>query len=276
MEKRLQNQRLLRSHIRTRLLEAATGGRFGEREKKDSATAAVLFLLGMHRPDPDRSREPCFIFNQRSRHVRQPGDLCFPGGGLSPFLDGLLAGLLRLPGFPLFPWTPGSRRLSRRPGGFPGMPRLLATSLRESFEEMRLNPLRIRFLGPMTPEYFTRYGRVIYPMVAWSLGQKTFSPNWEVERIVYIPLRRFLHPGAYAKIPASHLARYGETTRPAPMEEFPCLVYEGREGREVLWGLTYRIVMRFLDIVFDFHPPDMSMLPVLPEQWRRDHAFKRR
>lgn len=268
MEEHLRNPRLLRNHIRTRLLEQAGGGRFGNSERNDAATAAVLFLLGVHQPDPDRPAEPCLIFNERSRHVRQPGDLCFPGGGLSPRLDGFLAGLLRLPGFPLFRWARSRQRHPRALETFPQMPRLLATSLRESFEEMRINPFRVRFLGPMAPEHFERFSRIIYPMVAWNLGQKTFFPNWEVEKIIYIPLRRFFHPGAYAKLPAAHLSRYREKARLTPGEEFPCLVYGDGANRVILWGLTYRIVIRFLDIVFDFKPPEISSLPVIPKQWR--------
>jgi 8-oxo-dGTP pyrophosphatase MutT (NUDIX family) len=254
MKEHLKDQNRLKDHIRTRLLEQAAGDRFDTGGQNDKATAAVLFFLGMHRPGPDKAAEPCLIFNQRSRHVRQPGDLCFPGGGLSPRLDSFLARLLTLPGLPLFHWA----RFSRRPL-FPEMPRLLATSIRESFEEMRLNPLRIRFLGPMAPEHFKHYGRTIYPMVAWNHGQETFSPNWEVDRIVYIPLRRFFLPGAYARLPA--FRRPGHTAKTSG--EFPCLVYESGEQREILWGLTYRIVMRFLKIVFNFTPPKTSSLPML-------------
>jgi hypothetical protein len=273
MDERLRNQRLLKDHIRSRILERAEAAHFGADGQNDATAAAVLFLLGMHRPSQGRPAEPCLIFNKRSCHVRQPGDLCFPGGGLSPHLDDLLARLLRLPGFPLFRWDPDSRRGSRRPVMLPGMSRLLATSLRESFEEMRLNPFRIRFLGPMAPVPFKRRGRIIYPMVAWNCGQKTFSPNWEVDRIVYIPLRRFFHSGAYAKLPVAHRPRHMNKT--LPMGAFPCLVYESRERREILWGLTYRIVMRFLGIVFDFTPPKMSSLPVVPEAKETiGHAFK--
>lgn len=268
MEKLIRNQRLLKNHIRTRLLEPAGDSLHGKNVSPDAAAAAVLFLLGMQRAKPGRPPEPCFIFNQRSRYVRQPGDLCFPGGGLSPRLDGFLAGLLRLPGLPLFRWSSGNRWPPDRKKMFPGMPLLLATSLRESFEEMRINPFRISFLGPMPPEYFARFGRTIYPMVAWNLGQKNFSPNWEVERIVYIPLRRFFHPEAYAKLPVSYVSRSEDKTHSASGEEFPCLVYENGKNREILWGLTYRIVMRFLNIVFDFKPPDTPALPVLPKQWR--------
>jgi hypothetical protein len=144
------------------------------------------------------------------------------------------------------------------------MPRLLATSLRESFEEMRLSPFCVRFLGPMAPEYFNLQGRTIYPMVAWNRGQKAFSPNWEVDRIVYIPLRRFFNPEAYSRLPAARLSRY--RGKIAPTAEFPCLVYDNGERQEILWGLTYRIVVRFLENVFDFKPPEISSRPVFTEE----------
>lgn len=259
MEELFRNQTKLKEHIRARLLAHSDSSRFDAGRQND--TAAILFLLGMHRNAGAGAAEPCLIFNQRSSRVRQAGDLCFPGGGLSPRLDALLARLLVLPGFPLFRWAP-----SPRPALFPEMPRLLATSLRESFEEMRMNPFRVRFLGPMAPEHFHLYGRIIYPMVAWNRGQKSFKPNWEVDRIVHIPLRHFLAAGAYAKLPTGRLSRYRESAPPAM--EFPCLVYENSTSREILWGLTYRIVMRFMDIVFDFKPPEMSSLPVIPETWR--------
>lgn len=266
MEELFQSQHLLRNHIQTRLLDQTGICRFVGNKQDVVGTAAVLFLLGMHRPGPDRPVEPCLIFNERSRHVRQPGDLCFPGGGLSPRMDGFLAGVLRFPGLPLYRWAPDSRWHSRRPVTFPEMPMLLATSLRESFEEMRINPFRIRFLGPMAPVNFTRFDRIIYPMVAWNLGQKTFFPNWEVARIVYIPLRRFFRSEAYASLPATLVSGTQGEKDTALNETFPCLTYDNGENREILWGLTYRIVVRFLDIVFDFKPPDSVSLPEISKQ----------
>lgn len=262
VEKHLECPHLLRRRIRTRLLDEARNSWSGNGKQVDTTDAAVLFLLGMHRADPALSTEPCLIFNQRSRHVRQPGDLCFPGGGLSPRLDRFLAGLLRLPGLPLFRWSPNDRHPPRPSDRFPEMPRLFATSLRESYEEMRLNPFRIRFLGPMMPEHFELHGRTIYPMVAWNHGQKTFSPNWEVDRIVYIPLRIFLDPRAYSVLPISRLSGYRKETPGGARDEFPCLVYENGEKREILWGLTFRIAMRFLDIVFGFEPPETAFQPI--------------
>ncbi len=261
MEELLRNPELLRGHIRSRLLKQLEGVRFSGPHE---TVAAVLFLLGMHRFDSKHASEACLIFNQRSRHVRQPGDLCFPGGGLAPLRDRILAGFLRLPGFPLFRWASRNSGNPNRTRILSGFSHLLATSLRESFEEMRINPFRIRFLGPMAPEPFPRFDRMVYPMVAWSCRQAPFSPNWEVERIVYIPFRHFFDPGAYGKLPISHLSSGDNQMDNSTVKEFPCLIYEDGNNREILWGLTYRIVMRFLDIVFNFRPPDAASVPVLP------------
>ena len=249
------NPHLLIDHIRIKLFKQAGNKRFLNHGGKNETDAAVLFLLGMHRFIPGKPPEPCLIFTQRSQDVPQPGDLCFPGGGVSPYLDRLLAGLLKLPGFPLFHRSSRNGLNAGVTTAPRGMKRLLATSLRESFEEMRLNPFRTVFLGPMAPEPFPLFNRTIYPMVAWTRGQKRFVLNREVERVVYLPLRHILHHTAYARFRA-----------PAPVCEQPCVTYQNKTARDLLWGVTYRIVMRFLDIVFKFKPPDTSLLPVVSKE----------
>lgn len=261
MKELLRNERLLGDHVRARLRKQAQGIQFPGSRETSERSAAVLLLMGMLSTGGGKPAEACLIFNQRSRQVQQPGDLCFPGGGLSPYLDGFLAGLLRLPGLPLNRRVPWRLQNPGRPAIPPGLSRMLATALRESFEEMRINPFRILFLGPMAPEQFQRFNRTIYPMVVWSCGQKHFVTNWEVEKIVVIPLRRFFDPGAYAMIPISRLLRFKGGTDTSSMENFPCLIYENGDTREHLWGLTYRIVMRFLNVVFDFKPPHFATLP---------------
>jgi hypothetical protein len=109
--------------------------------------------------------------------------------------------------------------------------------VRESIEEMRLNPFGLDFLGPLPAQPLVLFQRVIYPMVVWISGQRRFYPNWEVEKIIYIPLRDLLNPALYAR-------------------------YQLRfEEAEVLWGATYRITAVFLNYVFGFAPPDLNSLP---------------
>jgi hypothetical protein len=134
---------------------------------------------------------------------------------------------------------------------------LLATGLRESIEEMRLNPFGLQFLGPLPAQPLVMFKRVIYPMVVWFSGRKRFYPNWEVEKILYVPLRDLLNPARYAR----YQLRFDTPSAAAQVNTFPCFRYEQDDQKELLWGATYRITAAFLDYVFGFVPPDLSSLP---------------
>ena len=227
-----------------------------------SSTSAVLLLLGLHRDNFRASPEPCLVLNKRSRRVKQPGDLCFPGGRITPHSDFYLSKILGLPLFPLARWPYWQRWRNLRQGECRRLALLLAASLRESFEEMRLNPLLVKFLGPLSPQRLEMFNRVIYPMAGWINGQKRFFPNWEVEKIVYIPLKELLNADGYACYRLQ--MGTGRDNRERGMtQDFPCFLHQNRDEREVLWGATYRITTLFLELVFGFSPPQMETLPVI-------------
>lgn len=228
-----------------------------------AATSSVLLLLGSHCGRNRGLDEPCVVFNKRSRKVRQPGDLCFPGGSMTPRLDPFIGRLLSLPGLPLARWPYWSTWRRARPCEARRLSLLLATGLREGFEEMRLNPLGVRVLGPLPAQNLTLFHRVIYPMVGWVRRQTHFLPNWEVERIVYVPLRLLLDAERYAR----YRLRFegdgsGDPGHPEETRDFPCFIHDGKRGREMIWGATYRIVTVFLERVFAFRPPELEALPV--------------
>lgn len=251
-------------------LISAIRSALGERARRESViprgvvepalSSAVLCLLGQR--SNARSSGTCLVFNKRSLKVKQPGDLCFPGGRISSRLDGFLSRLLRLPFSPLTRWPgwPEWRRERSRETG--NLALLLAAALREGLEEMRLNPWGISFLGPLPPQSLRIFRRVIYPMVGWINRQKRFFPNWEVEDILYIPLKDLLDADHYR----CYRLRY-ETPADHPMsgktQDLPCFVHEAEGKREVLWGATYRIVSEFLGLVFDFRPPELHALPII-------------
>jgi hypothetical protein len=227
-------------------------------EGPDLATAsAVLLLLGQQPEKANHPEELCFIFNKRSANVRQSGDLCCPGGRVSPHLDALLAKLLRLPMLPLARWPFWRGWRKQQPHNANRLRFLLATGLRESVEEMRLNPFGLKFLGPLPPQHLVMFQQVIYPMVIWVTRQKRFYPNWEVEKIVCIPLRDFFNPAQYAR----YRLRIETPSRGEYVNTFPCLRYEKEDKAEILWGATFRITMVFLNYVFGFSPPDFDSLP---------------
>ena len=157
--------------------------------------SAVLFLLGWDR----KKNQPMLILNKRSQRVRQAGDLCCPGGGIAPGIDSMLARGLRLPATPLTRWPSGTWWRQNRRQDYSKLTLLMATGLREGFEEMRLNPLGVDFLGPMPVHQLILFKRTIYPLVGWIRRQHHFLPNWEVERVVRIPLAALFDARNYAR-----------------------------------------------------------------------------
>ena len=254
----LQQPPQLIKHITRRLHERSSRQSVFPGEGIDWPSAsAVLFLLGRH-PQKDRfSGEPCLILNKRSASVRQPGDLCCPGGRVSRRLDAALAALLKLPIWQLARWPHWTQWRKTQPRDAKRLRHLLATGVRESIEEMRLNPFGLDFLGPLPAQPLVLFQRVIYPMVVWVSGQKRFYPNWEVEKIIYIPLRDLLNPALYAR----YQLRFEAQPRIAQVNTFPCFRYEKGNKAEILWGATYRITAVFLNYVFGFAPPDLNSLP---------------
>ena len=236
-------------------------GLFPKAVSRSTAASAVLVPLAQHVQD-GLSPEPCLVFNKRSSKVKQAGDLCFPGGRISPRLDGYLSKLLNLPHSPLTRWPYWPRWRGQRPEDARRLARLLVTSLRESFEEMRLNPLGVRFLGPLPSQPLVMFERVIYPMVGWINHQRRFFPNWEVEKLIHIPLNRLLAPDSYARY-RLQFQFHPEGNPMGTPQDFPCFLHRDGDEAEVLWGATYRITMVLLKVVFAFEPPDMASRPVV-------------
>ncbi|MGD9082775.1 MAG: CoA pyrophosphatase [Desulfobacterales bacterium] len=227
-----------------------------------SITSSVLFLLGPDCQGKRLSSMPCLILTKRSSRVKQPGDLCCPGGSISSGLDFYLAKLLYLNGSPLSRWPYWSIWRKKRHKEARRLALLFATCLREGFEEMRLNPLGVKFLGPLPSQQLVMFRKVIYPMVCWAGRQKRFYPNWEVERVVYIPLQNLLNPSGYAcyRLDVESSRKNGDHINNI---EYPCFVHEYQGESEVLWGATFRITMVFLETIFGFKPPDLDSVPVV-------------
>lgn len=223
-----------------------------------STASSVLFLLGRH----PHSAQLCLILTKRSLKVRQPGDLCCPGGSIAHRRDAFLSNLLKLPFLPLGRWSHWKFWCQRNAQAARTLAILLATGLRESFEEMRLNPLGVRFLGLLPPQSLVMFDRVIYPLVAWVHRQQRFYPNWEVEKIIFIPLQELLRSENYARY---CLNSGSGTNRNQTLHatDFPCFRHTYKGETEILWGATYQITCTFLKSIFDFSEPDWVSLPVV-------------
>ncbi|HYA43844.1 MAG TPA: CoA pyrophosphatase [Syntrophobacteraceae bacterium] len=229
----------------------------------DERISSVLLLLGELPSEQGVTPEVCIILNKRSKQVRQPGDLCCPGGAVEK-LDRFLAPLLSFRGSSLSRWPCWTKLKTDQPATAQFLSLLYAAGIREAWEEMGLNPFRLTFLGSLPTHCLAFFGRSIYPMVAWVSRQKRFRLSWEVERIVRFPLRALLNPFNYAMyrlyVPARLKWRFeGDATR-----DFPCFIYKVAGRAELLWGATFAIVSQLLELVFGFQVPDIQKLPLVP------------
>ncbi len=229
---------------------------------RTSYASTVLFLLGPQCEAKKLCPEPCLILTKRSIKVKQAGDLCCPGGSLSSRLDSYLAKLLYLPGSPLKRWPHWSSWRSWQQNQAVELAAIFAASLREGFEEMRLNPLGVRLLGLLPSQQLVMFHRIIFPLVCWIPRQKRFWPNWEVEKIVYIPVKNLLESKNYARYRLNIEQVPGQRQNPG-RHDFPCFIHKDGGETENLWGATFRITMAFLKVVFGFKPPDMDSLPTV-------------
>jgi 8-oxo-dGTP pyrophosphatase MutT (NUDIX family) len=203
-----------------------------------------------------------FLLSKRSRSVQQPGDLCAPGGGSHSWLDSFSEKLLH---FGLLPGVGGPGLEPAKRWGKETYEKILfflGNALRESWEELRLSPFNLEFLGPL-PTYCLQSRRwIIFPLVGRVKHSWRPKLSWEVEKIVSIPLESFFHPENYAvyslEVPEK-LAAHGI---PNPWE-FPCLVHRENGEEEILWGATFKVIQTFFKIVFDFIFPSPDSRSVI-------------
>lgn len=202
----------------------------------------------------EESGQYVFLLSKRSENVQQPGDLCAPGGGIHPFIDSLSEMLLQ---FGLLPGVRGpalERARSRGKQTYEKILFLLGNALRESWEELRLSPFNVEFLGPL-PTYCLQSRRwIIFPLVGRVKRSWKARFSWEVDKIVSIPLELFFQPenyGVYSLEVPEKLVAQGI---PNPWE-FPCLIHREDEEEEILWGATFKVIQTFFKIVFDFSFP---------------------
>jgi 8-oxo-dGTP pyrophosphatase MutT (NUDIX family) len=229
------------------------------------SAAGVLLLLHFEKehPDGDRSRGNfCFQLIKRSANVAQPGDLSCPGGMLHPRMDGLLRTLLTSGIVPALRGYPESCAGKRDESTQRAITLFLTNAIRESWEEIRLSPFNIRFLGPLPCHSLILFRRTIFPLVGLVTGAPSYRPNSEVERVVEIPLKSFFDADNYAE----YLIDMSDSIKREERAswQFPCFIHreEGREP-EILWGATFHIILRFLEIVFDFKMPEAHSGQVL-------------
>lgn len=226
------------------------------------------------------NREYTVILNKRSAYVQQAGDLCFPGGRTDRRLDSLLGRLLAWGVLPTRR-SKALRRLLR--DSAPERKTflfILASVLRESWEEMRLPPWKVEYLGGLPTVWMQSFPRVIFPVVGRVRSGWKARPNWEVESVLRVPLLAFLEPANYA-ICRFLVVDSSEEGQEMLEWEYPCLVVSDTEGEEILWGATFRILMNFMHRVFELpveqiNPSRRILKELSPHYFKGKHRSKRK
>ncbi len=239
----------------------------------DRWLAAGVILLLHEREGAGRERDFVLQLIKRSSLVPQPGDLSCPGGMLHPVADRWLGRLISSG------WTPMMQgkalSFSRARGGrtheYIGL--FLANALREAWEEVRVNPLNIRFLGALPSRALYVFSRIIFPVVGLVRRSWTFQPNEEVERVIEIPLKALFDKQRYCTLTVEIESPLPFRPAIEPIRNFPCFLYTPPGGpEEVLWGATMSIIMNFLDIAFGFTLAEVNSNRVIRKSLRSDYA----
>lgn len=124
----------------------------------------------------------------------------------------------------------------------PEDPSELAAALRESREEIGLDPAEVRILGRLD-DRLTVQGFRLIPFVALIPPAAGLSAGPEVEVVFEVPLRTLLLPGC-------------ETTEIQQFPEVPGhargksrVVFRYRYLEHDIWGLTARVIRDLLDVL---------------------------
>ena len=256
--------------FQTAFREIATSGRDDHRR-----AAGVLLPLLFRESSPGSSTsEGSFLFQliKRSHRVPQPGDLSFPGGMLHPVLDRILRPLLTHGPFSILRGNARKYAVSQNADAFKLISLFLTNALRESWEEIRLPPSRVFFLGPLPTYKLVLFRRTIFPVAGFVENPGLLHPNWEVEKIVEIPLSSFYQKENFG----CYQVDAGDPDGKKPLQ-YPCLIHHDPDGgEEVLWGATFNIIVQFLGIVLDYRLPEWKKGPVIKRSLKSDYLTGRR
>ena len=126
------------------------------------------------------------------------------------------------------------------PGGRvdPGDCGELAAALRESHEEIGIDPAHVRVLGRLD-QVTAAYDFVVTPFVGVIPPFYEFRLNpAETDAVFSVPIASLLEPKCV--VIADHLSSHGE-----PVYHFYCNGWD-------IWGATARIIVQFLDLVYGY------------------------
>jgi hypothetical protein len=120
---------------------------------------------------------------------------------------------------------------------------LVATALREAYEEVGVHPTQVIVLGQLTPLYVYASNYLVQPTVGWIDYQPTFHTDpYEVAQLLETPLRHLLAPATRRTEP---------WTLRGQLVQVPYFAVAG----QTVWGATAMMLSELLAL------PAMELAP---------------
>jgi len=241
------------------------------RKGTDRLGAGVVLLL-QYKKTIQRNDEYVFQLIKRSDKVTQSGDISCPGGMLHPDSDYLLSRTLA-PGVIARMPDHLSRFMNSHDKETIDLIHLfLGNALREAWEEIGLDPLRVLFLGALPCYSLVLFARTIFPLVCFIPEQVEFKLNDEVEKIIEIPISTFFDTSNYAYLEIE--STFHDKIAPIQKNQFPCIILEDtKKEQDILWGATFNIIMDFLRIISDNGLPAISPTKTIKKNLTKTYVF---
>ncbi|WP_252180492.1 CoA pyrophosphatase [Endozoicomonas sp. 4G] len=131
---------------------------------------------------------------------------------------------------------------------------LIHTALRESQEEIDLNPASVQILGTMDP-VISRFGIKVIPVIGSVPENVPLSPNIEeLDRIFHVPLGFLTHPDNLQ----FHHWNMNKKNYSMPSYQY---------GEYLIWGLTAIMLVEFLNVGLD------TSIPLDAPQFHVNHGL---
>lgn len=114
---------------------------------------------------------------------------------------------------------------------------LTMTALRETHEEVGINPELIKIIGKLSTLYIPPSNYDVYPFIAYTLEKPAMKNNYEVEKIIEIDLKELLAPENVTQKTINH--RFGK------LLDVPCFYIQN----EIIWGASAMIISELLEVI---------------------------
>ncbi len=110
------------------------------------------------------------------------------------------------------------------------------TALRETFEEVGIQPQQIEIIGKLSDLYIPPSNFIVTPFVGILQEEPHITPNYEVERVLIIPLSDLMNP--------TNCVEKTISVRSIQLH-VPCYTLDG----EIIWGASSMMLAELLELM---------------------------